>query len=405
MNPTETTAHPATGIECRRIDGHDLPVRAHLAAFRSSTGATELHISIEPLAMASVDDQLRQLAEAYRIVLAAAGTDATSAVFRRLFCSDPTNQVETLAASPLAQPGHRAEACAISIVGQAPVPPARVALWAYHLHDPAGPLDKRSADTTLSVRRGQLTHHWSTGLTGPQATDSADQTHAILEGYARDLAARGMTLADHVLRTWFFVRDIDANYAGLVQARRGLFTEHGLTAQSHYIASSGIGGTSPDTAATVAMEAWAVDGLQPLHVRYLKALDRLSPTNIYGVTFERATAVNYHDRRHVIISGTASIDDQGRIVHPGNVHRQLDRTLENIEALLNEGGASSADMASWIVYLRDIADFAAIEPRLRKRFGPAPLVVVHAPVCRPGWLIELEGLAVLPADHPDAPAY
>ena len=77
---------------------------------------------------------------------------------------------------------------------------------------------------------------------------------------------------------------------------------------------------------------------------FLSALDHLSATDLYGVTFERATAVTYQDRKHIIISGTASIDSRGEIVAPGDIFKQLDRALENIDALLSSGKAQRTDL-------------------------------------------------------------
>jgi len=380
----------------------DPPVAVETSTFATAAGTAELHVIARPTAYADVAMQLRWLAEAYERATRSAGFATGTAVFRRLFCSDPANQAEAIAHAPPALVG--GEPCAFSGVGQPPAPPAKVALWAYHVHDPAGPLEKSATADTLSLRRGGLTHHFTTGLAAADRADAHGQTEAILRGYSDRLASAGRRLADHLGRTWFFVRDIDAHYRGLVEARRAWFDRHGLTADTHYVASSGIG-QSADPRQTVVMDAYAVAGLQPAQVRHLRALDHLSPTAVYGVTFERATAIAYRDREHLWVSGTASIDRDGRIVHPGDVARQTDRTLTNVAALLCEAGAGFADVQSWIVYLRDLADAPAVEARIRDRAGDAPLVVVAAPVCRPGWLVEAECLAVRPATHPDLPHY
>lgn len=94
--------------------------------------------------------------------------------------------------------------------------------------------------------------------------------------------------------------------------------------------------------------------------RFLHAPEYLNPTYEYGVTFERGTAVEYGDRKHIFISGTASIDNRGEVVYPGNIAGQTRRMLLNIEALLKEAGSSLADLAKMIVYLRDIADYPIV---------------------------------------------
>ena len=66
--------------------------------------------------------------------------------------------------------------------------------------------------------------------------------------------------------------------------------------------------------------------------------------------------VRYGDRSHVLLSGTASIDNRGEIVAPEDIAGQTVRMLENVEALLAEGEASADDLAQMIVYLRDATD-------------------------------------------------
>ena len=66
--------------------------------------------------------------------------------------------------------------------------------------------------------------------------------------------------------------------------------------------------------------------------------------------------MDYGDRRQVFISGTASINNKGEVVHPGNIRRQTERMWENVEALLKEAGCTFADLGLMIVYQRDMAD-------------------------------------------------
>jgi enamine deaminase RidA (YjgF/YER057c/UK114 family) len=266
-------------------------------------------------------------------------------------------------------------------------------------------LDKTKNGKSLTLRRGELSHEWTTGITSLSADTSHDQTRGVFEDYDSFLQSRNMSLADNAIRTWLFVQDVDADYHGLTVARREFFAERGLTPDTHFIASSGIGGTSANVAAKVAMDAYAISGVRSEQIRYLEALDHLGPTHAYGVTFERATSVAYRDRKHVIISGTASIDPEGGILYPGNVLQQLDRTIENMEALLKQAGATLGDMCVFIAYVRDPEDHAVVWRRMRERFGDAPIQVLVATVCRPAWLIEVEGTAIIPASNPDLPAF
>jgi enamine deaminase RidA (YjgF/YER057c/UK114 family) len=131
----------------------------------------------------------------------------------------------------------------------------------------------------------------------------------------------------------------------------------------------------------------------------------LNPTYEYGVSFERGTYIDYGDRRHVFISGTASINNRGEIVYPGDVQKQTFRMWENVEVLLAEADCTYEHVAHLIVYLRDMADYVVIKAMFDERFPLIPKVYVWAPVCRPGWLIEMECMAVKPILNENYPAY
>ena len=381
------------------------PVSVKASAFHTQSGPSEYHLVVRPLAWAPFEAQMESLQEAYRQALESLGLPGDSAVFRRFFCSDLRNQAALLRRHPLSAPNNPDDLCAVSWVGQPPAGRRKVSLWACHIQDPAGPLDKSLDGRTLTLRRGAAAHHWTTQLWGTDGQSSYTQTREVFETYLSILASRDMTLADHVLRTWLFVEGVDSNYAGMVTARRQLFEKHGLTAQTHYIASTGIEGTSPGRGANVGMDAYAVSGIRPGQVEYLCVPDHMCPTSLYGVTFERATCLSWQDRGHIFISGTASIDREGRILHEGDIHRQFDRTFENVAALLKKKNARLEDLQILLVYVRDPADRQVVQSRLRKEFGPVPSEVLLSPVCRPGWLIEAEGMAIIKTDRPDLPAF
>lgn len=166
-----------------------------------------------------------------------------------------------------------------------------------------------------------------------------------------------------------------------------------LTADTHYIASTGIGGSSPVRHAVVAMDFLTIPAIQKEDQYYLQALDHLNPTHEYGVAFERGTRVTLPGKQQYFISGTASIDKHGDILYPGDIIRQTGRLLENIGALLKDGGATMNDIQYFIIYLRDISDYSTVEHLMSQFYPQIPHIIVEARVCRPGWLIEMECIA------------
>lgn len=370
---------------------------ASTKCFVGTGGVEEWHVVIH--SDASTQNSTAELEARWLVTLRNAGVPPENTVMRRIFCSDIVNQHPCLEKFGSAYPG------AFSVIGQAPATGARFVMWSHHIVDPRQQPDTEGSGASFFLRRGSLRHAWNSGLCNPQGADATTQSLNVMEQLNRWLANAGMTLEDDVVRTWWFVRDIDADYHALVDARKSVFSECGLTKDTHYIASTGIAGFHQEATAKLSLDTYAISGLALGQVEYLSAPEHLGPTYRYGVTFERATAVSYADRKHVFISGTASIDPSGEIVHPGDVARQLNRALDNVDALLASAGAGIADLSIMVVYLRDPADGTLIDGMLRQKFPDLPMVMVHAPVCRPGWLIEVEGVACISVDNPDFPDF
>lgn len=367
--------------------------KSRISRFTGASGVTEWHVTL--ILNGGEPDPVGTLENLWLEALERAGISPESTVMRRVFCSDVLNQFPQLSDFVNAHPG------AFSTIGQAPLTGGKMALWSYHVHDPQGVLENKGGGSRYSLTRGSLVHHWITGLCEPSDEDVFSQTNGVLAQHEQWMADHHMTLAENVVRTWWFVRNIDGNYQGLVDARRTHFSNNGLTEKTHYIASTGIDGEHPTPTVDISLDSYAISGLLQAQIEYLNAPEHLGPTHRYGVTFERATAVSYADRRHVFISGTASIDPAGNIVHPGDVIRQFDRALENISALLATANASFADLAMILVYLRDSEDSTKICDRIHQLLDHLPVIVLHAPVCRPGWLVEVEGIAIVATHRPE----
>ena len=380
---------------------------AAVASFGGDNGSREHYLVVEPATSGDFASQLASVTQQYTELLRTLDLAPQSAIFRRLYVSDVQNQVAAVRASPLmAEEG--SGPVAVSVVQQPPLPANKVALLAYHVDGDASMTKRRLSPNLVEVRKAGQRHLWITGLRTGRAdagVSSHDETTTLLQLLTDLLAGRGGTLAANCVRTWLYVKDVDVFYQGLVESRAAFFSRHGLTRNSHYIASTGIEGACGGRYEVVALDAYSLLGPAAKQVSYLNAFDLICATHDYGVTFERGTSVAYADRAHHFISGTASIDSRGRVVHPGNVLRQLGRALQNVEGLLRSGGATFAEMMHLTVYLRDFTDFAMVRDCLKERFPTLPVLVVLAPVCRPEWLIEVEGVAIAPSDQPGLAAF
>ncbi len=106
------------------------------------------------------------------------------------------------------------------------------------------------------------------------------------------------------------------------------------------------------------------------------------------------TKITYGDRTHYYISGIASINEKGEVVFLADVRKQAERVFQNINTLLSEYDSDINELASAVVYLREASDYHQTSKMLDEHLHNVPHVVVHAPICRPNWLIEVEGVAI-----------
>jgi len=103
----------------------------------------------------------------------------------------------------------------------------------------------------------------------------------------------------------------------------------------------------------------------------------------------------------LLISGTASIDENGATIHVGDFGAQCWRTYRNISRLLESEGATWHDVVRTTCYLRDIErdyeQFNKIRTSFFRwlRLDPLPASVgIQARLCRGDLLVEIEAVAI-----------
>ena len=368
------------------------------SGFCGRSGVNEYHITIVPEKYDCISNQIEWIQESYKKLLEKLNLKLDSCVFRRFFFSDLANQHQYIKTHSLLNEAQNN--CATSIISQPPGPDAKIAMWAYHIFD-GGSLN--FSDNGLARRK--TIHFWDTNIACPEWKTVYQQTEGVLLKYKNICEKRKMRISENLIRTWFFVQDIDTNYKEFVEARKKIFAENGLTSETHFVASTGVEGASTDVRTKISMDAYSVSRIVQKQVQFLVAPEYISPTYVYGVTFERGTVIHYSDRRHILISGTASINNKGEIVHQGNLIKQFDHTLKNIEVLLKQAGANFENVCVFIVYVRDITDAGVIRQEMKNRFGNIPCLVTWSKVCRPGWLVEIECQAISDQHNNNFPAF
>ena len=307
-------------------------------------------------------------------------------VFLRFLTSDCSNQTLEV----LKKVETKYQNVAISVIGQPPLDMTKLSLLVYMRKCDSV---ERIDNYTIKVNSGNLSHYFSSNIVS-NIQDTYSETELQLSYLEKMLLNENLNIAANCVRTWFYVQNIDVNYSGVVKARRENFEKNSLTEKTHYIASTGIGGRFYDKDVTSVLDSYSVGGLKEKQLGYLYAAKNMNRTSDYGVTFERGSYVDYQDRRHIFVSGTASIDNKGAVVHLGDIKAQTFRMLENIEALLKEASSGFEDLTHLVCYLRDIADYKIVKKIFEDKIPNVPYVITYAPVCRPQWLIESECMAI-----------
>ena len=144
-------------------------------------------------------------------------------------------------------------------------------------------------------------------------------------------------------------------------------------------------------------------GNEPIQKRAITHLGVLNEAYEYAKpsSFSRGMRIDIGEVVILLISGTASIDENGVSVHIGDFRAQMRRTYKNITALLAAEGATWHDIVRTTCYLRDIdrdyVEFNEERTAFFKEQGLDPLPAstgIEAKLCRPELLVEMEAIAM-----------
>ena len=196
-----------------------------------------------------------------------------------------------------------------------------------------------------------------------------------------------------VVRAWIHLGEMERDYPSLNKARREFFKSRGIDPVP---ASTGIGGNPVSDSHDLSLGIYAVKATNAPQ-RTVMTSPTLNEAGEYGADFVRGMKMEEANKIALHVSGTASIDEEGRTAHIGDFEAQVDRMLVNVSALLERQAASIADIVSAITYLKHPADAVRFREKLHEAgFEGFPNVMVVAEVYRPDLLCETEVLALLP---------
>lgn len=245
-----------------------------------------------------------------------------------------------------------------------------------------------------------------------------DQSKDVLDCLGSRMRSVGVPFHD-VVRIWLYqggiteIEEDTERYRELNRARTDFFdgvdfSSSALAKQQAgkeiYPASTGIGTGEHGlvvTALSVQTEREDVEILSLENPQQMSAFDYPKEYSTKSPKFSRAMAIRIGDHLTTWVSGTASIVD-AETVFPGDVEKQTEQTLNNIEKLIAaenfsrlgwpDAGASLDELAKIRVYVRRPEDYEKCRAVCEKRLGNVPSVYAIADVCRPDLLVEIEGV-------------
>jgi 2-iminobutanoate/2-iminopropanoate deaminase len=144
-------------------------------------------------------------------------------------------------------------------------------------------------------------------------------------------------------------------------------------------------------------------GRKAVSKKAISAPSVLNEAAEYGSAFTRGLRVDLPGGiTHLLISGTASVGENGETLYEGDFRAQLWRTYHNITKLLESEGATWHDIVRTTCYIRDIErdykEFNSVRNEFFHALGLDPFPAstgIQARICRSDLLVEIEAMAIL----------
>lgn len=200
------------------------------------------------------------------------------------------------------------------------------------------------------------------------------------------------------VRTWIYLARILDWYGEFNKVRTELHGRQGMVrdgVNSRFPASTGIQGRNA-AGEECFMDLLAVEGGGAVGVEAILGSERQPPAFSYGSGFSRGMTLAFEGRKLVFVSGTASTNAAGKVIHLDNPEAQCVETLLSIGAILKEQGGGLENICTATLFCKTPGVLKAYR-NVQRLLGVHrfPAIPVLADVCRPEWLVEIEAMAII----------
>lgn len=222
-----------------------------------------------------------------------------------------------------------------------------------------------------------------------------DQTIATFENITKALALVGMDFS-HVIRTWFYLENILDWYDDFNAVRTDFFKKHNVFG-GLIPASTGIG-VGNHAGAALVTDVLAIKPKTDKVKIFTVPSPLQCPAPDYKSSFSRAVEMQLPDHRQLFISGTASIEPMGKTAYIGDTWKQIELTMQVVEAILKSRGMSWSNTTRAIAYFTNVNDSLLLYKYCENNNLPRmPIAIAHSDICRDDLLFEIELDASIPS--------
>lgn len=124
------------------------------------------------------------------------------------------------------------------------------------------------------------------------------------------------------------------------------------------------------------------------------------PQLVAPIGYSHAVATS--DGKTIYLAGQVSFDSNGIIVHKGDLVKQFDQAVGNLEHVMTEAGGKMTDIVKLNIFVKDKNDYAAKMKEIGKiylsyfgKYFPAMTLVEVSSLFEDDALLEIEGIAVI----------
>lgn len=125
----------------------------------------------------------------------------------------------------------------------------------------------------------------------------------------------------------------------------------------------------------------------------------LNPQNFTQImgSYSHGLKVNIGNSEMIFVTGQIAMDKDGNAVAPNDIVKQTEFVFQNLQKILQEGGASLDDVVKAAIYVTDISKFKEISAVRNKYFAeakPVSTLVEISKTVKDGCDIEIEVIAI-----------